>query len=59
MVVGAVPFGIIFGALAVTNGLSPMAAMGMSLLVFAGSSQFVAAGLVGQGAGVLLIVVTT
>lgn len=59
VIVGAIPFGIIFGALAVDAGLSAYATMGMSLLVFAGSSQFVAAGLVGQGAGMLVIVLTT
>jgi len=48
LIIGAVPFGIIFGAIAVTNGLSPTAAMAMSLFVFAGSSQFIAAGLVGS-----------
>lgn len=59
MVVGAVPFGIIFGALAVSAGLSPGMAMAMSLLVFGGASQFVAIGLVTQGVGVLLIILTT
>jgi 4-azaleucine resistance transporter AzlC len=59
MIVGAIPFGVIFGAVAVTSGLSPVAVMAMSLLVFAGSSQFIAAGLVAQGAGVALIVLTT
>ena len=59
VIVGAIPFGIIFGALAVNAGLSVAATLGMSLLVFAGSSQFVAAGLVTQGAGILVIVVTT
>ena len=50
MVLGAIPFGIIFGALAVNAGLSPLSAMGMSLFVFAGSAQFIAAGLVAQNA---------
>lgn len=59
MIVGAFPFGIIFGALAVTNGISPIATLGMSLFVFAGSSQFIAAGLVAQGAGIPVIVLTT
>lgn len=59
LIVGAIPFGIIFGALAISNGLSLMATLGMSLFVFAGSSQFIAAGLVGQGAGILLITFTT
>lgn len=59
MVVGALPFGIIFGATAVTNRISPAGALGMSLFVFAGSAQFIAAGLVGQGASIAIIVFTT
>lgn len=59
VIVGAVPFGIIFGALAINAGLSIYATLAMSVLVFAGSSQFVAAGLVAQGAGLLVIVLTT
>ena len=59
LVVGAIPFGIIFGALAITAGLSVWAVLGLSLIVFAGSAQFVAAGLVSQGAGIALIVLTT
>jgi 4-azaleucine resistance transporter AzlC len=59
LVVGAVPFGIIFGAVAVNSGLSPWATAALSLFVFAGASQFVAAGLVGGGAGLLVIVLTT
>ncbi|MGQ7843875.1 AzlC family ABC transporter permease [Granulosicoccus sp. 3-233] len=59
VVVGAIPFGILFGALAINAGLSIAATLGMSLFVFAGSSQFVAAGLVAQGAGILVIVLTT
>jgi 4-azaleucine resistance transporter AzlC len=59
LVVGAIPFGIIFGALAVASGLSPGGTMGMSLFVFAGSAQFIAAGLVASGVGVGTIVLTT
>ncbi len=59
MIVGAIPFGVLFGALATTAGLSVTATMAMSLFVFAGSSQFVAASLIGQGVGVVVIVVTT
>ena len=43
LALGATPFGIIFGALAINAGLSPAATMGMSLFVFAGSAQFIAA----------------
>ncbi len=59
LLVGAIPFGIIFGALAIASGLSPMASVGMSLFVFAGSAQFVAVGLFTQGTGIALIVLTT
>ncbi|NDJ36384.1 MAG: AzlC family ABC transporter permease [Chloroflexi bacterium] len=56
---GAAPFGAIFGALAVTGGLSPGAALGMSLFVYAGSSQFIAAGLIAESVSLGLIVLTT
>lgn len=59
LIVGAVPFGIIFGAIAVNGGLSPAATLSMSLFVFAGSAQFIAAGLIVQGVGLSLIVLTT
>lgn len=52
-------FAIIFGALAVNSGLSPAAAMGFSIFVFAGSSQFIGSNLVRQGVGIPLIVFTT
>jgi len=57
--VGSIPFGIIFGALAVNRGLSPAAAMGFSLFVYAGSAQFIGSTLVAQGVGIPLIVFTT
>lgn len=59
LIIGAIPFGIIFGVVAVNSGLSPAGAMSMSLFVFAGASQFAAAGLVASGVGTLLIVLTT
>lgn len=59
LVVGAIPFGIIFGALSVNSGLSPGATLAMSAFVFAGSSQFIAAGLVASGTSVLVIILTT
>ncbi|MEM9088361.1 MAG: AzlC family ABC transporter permease [Cyanobacteria bacterium P01_F01_bin.53] len=58
LIVGAIPFGIIFGTLAITNGLSVGATLAMSAFVFAGSSQFIAAGLVAVKTGWLLIVLT-
>ncbi|MEM9945146.1 MAG: AzlC family ABC transporter permease [Cyanobacteria bacterium P01_D01_bin.36] len=59
LVVGAVPFGIIFGTLATNNGLSSLATVAMSAFVFAGSSQFIAAGMIAAKTGWLLIVLTT
>lgn len=61
MIIGAIPFGIIFGALAVTgdNPLTPQATMGMSLFVFAGSAQFIGIGLYSQGIGLAIIIFTT
>jgi 4-azaleucine resistance transporter AzlC len=57
--VGAIPFGFIFGTLAVNSGFSPLGAMGLSLFVFAGSSQFIGATLTGSGAALWVIVFTT
>jgi 4-azaleucine resistance transporter AzlC len=59
LIIGAIPFGIIFGAVAVTSGLSPLAALGMSLFVFAGSAQFMAVGLVAQSTAGIIIILTT
>ncbi len=59
MIVGAIPFGILYGTLGMASGLSWWAVLGMSLFVYAGSSQFVAAGLVTQGVSSVVIVLTT
>ncbi|MBX9456339.1 MAG: AzlC family ABC transporter permease [Rhizobium sp.] len=42
VLVAAMPIGLVFGAVAAAKGLSPLEAMLMSALVFAGGSQFVA-----------------
>lgn len=59
LIVGAIPFGIIFGTLSATAGLSFGATMGMSMFVFAGASQFVCLSLVAAGAAWPMIVLTT
>lgn len=59
LIIGAIPFGIIYGALAITSGITPGGTMGMSMFVFAGSSQFIATGLVAAGTDVLFIILTT
>lgn len=55
ILLGVVPFGLIFGALAINMGLSATAAQAMSSIVFAGSSQFIAAQMIGAGASSLVI----
>ncbi|MBA3010655.1 MAG: AzlC family ABC transporter permease [Proteobacteria bacterium] len=59
LVVGAIPFGIIFGTLGETAGLSFGATMGMSLFVFAGASQFVSLSLLASGTVWPMVVLTT
>ncbi|HEY0844171.1 MAG TPA: AzlC family ABC transporter permease [Noviherbaspirillum sp.] len=59
MLVGAAPFGMIFGALVSAGPLAAWQGQLMSMSVFAGSSQFIAAGLVAGHAGVLVIWLTT
>ena len=59
MLVGAAPFGIIYGTLAVSSGLSVAATLAMSVFVFAGSAQFIAASLIASGTGLAVILVTT
>lgn len=58
ILLGVVPFGLIFGALALSQGISAFAAQGFSLFVFAGSAQFIAAQLVGGRVPVFIIVLT-
>ena len=59
MVVGAAPFGIIFGTLVAAGPLELWHGQLMSLLVFAGSSQLIALGLAAGHAGLLVIWLTT
>src|SRR5512136_1584816 len=59
ILLGVLPFGMIYGVLALQAGLPPVLALAMSSIVFAGSSQFIGTQLMAQGAGGLVIVVTT
>src|SRR2546423_13728593 len=52
-------YGTVFGGLAVQAGLRPLEVWGMSVLVFAGASQFVAVPLLAAGAPAAAIVLTT
>lgn len=59
MIVGILPFGLIYGALASLTGLSLGQALGMSMLVYAGSAQFIAISLLTLGSGAAVILLTT
>ena len=52
-------YGTVFGGLAVQAGLRSIEVLGMSLLVFAGASQFVAVPMIAAGTSPLAIVLTT
>ncbi len=56
---GYIPIGIAFGVLAQKAGLSPLETGLMSLMVFAGSSQFIAISMLSAGAGAVSIIATT
>lgn len=58
ILLGVVPFGLIFGALAISVGIPPLAAQGFSLFVFAGSAQFIAVSLIGEMAPAIVILAT-
>jgi 4-azaleucine resistance transporter AzlC len=55
ILLGVAPFGLLFGALAISAHLSSLAAQAMSSIIFAGSAQFIAAQLVGAGTSGLVI----
>jgi len=59
VVLGVVPFGLAYGALAVQAGLTVGETLLMSLVVFAGASQFMAVGMFASGIGGLTIVAST
>lgn len=59
LVIGAMPFGLAYGVVATQAGLTVAETLLMSLIVFAGASQFMAAVMIGAGAGIPLIVAST
>ncbi|MEZ4639828.1 MAG: AzlC family ABC transporter permease [Caldilineaceae bacterium] len=58
LLIGVVPFGLIYGITAVAAGMPPVMAQAVSAIIFAGSAQFVAAQLIAAGAPGLVIVAT-
>ncbi|HEX4326905.1 MAG TPA: AzlC family ABC transporter permease, partial [Burkholderiales bacterium] len=58
LLLGAAPFGLIYGALAVKAGIAPLLAIAISCIVFAGSAQFMITKLVAATTPGLLIVLS-
>lgn len=58
LVVAAFPFGVVFGAMAHSLGLRFVETLGMSAIVFAGASQFIALALLAAAAVMPVIVLT-
>jgi 4-azaleucine resistance transporter AzlC len=56
---GYIPIGLAFGVIAQKAGLSPVEIALMSILVFAGSSQFIAVSMIASSTDILSIVMTT
>lgn len=55
ILLGVIPFGVIFGALAIHSGLSLFEAQATSSIIFAGSAQFIAVQLLGAGASIAVV----
>lgn len=58
MVPGVIPFGLVTGIMAVEQGFSPVATLGMTLLFYAGSAQMAALQLLRSDAFALVILLT-
>ena len=59
IVLGYVPVGFAYGVLALKAGLPAIPAALMSMIVFAGSAQFIAVGLLAVDAPALTVILTT
>ena len=58
LLLGVAPFGVVAGATAVDAGLSPLQAVGLSVVVFAGAAQLAAIELLGDNAELLVVLAT-
>ena len=56
---GYIPIGLAFGVIAGKAGLGPVETGAMSMIVYAGSAQFIAISMLSAGAAVLPIIITT
>jgi 4-azaleucine resistance transporter AzlC len=59
LLLGVMPYGMIYGVLALKAGLPADVAQAMSCIVFAGSSQLIGTPLIAGGSPVIMIVLTT
>ncbi len=57
IVLGYLPLGFAFGVLAVKSGIPPLIVVMMSVLIYAGSGQFIAASMVGMNAPIITIAI--
>lgn len=58
MTVGLIPFGVVCGVGALAAGASPVAALAMSMIMFSGAAQIIAAQLLSAGAPFAVIVLS-
>ena len=58
IMLGIAPFGLVAGAAAINAGFTPLQAVGLSIVVFAGASQLAVIELFGTNAELLVILVT-
>lgn len=58
ILIGVIPFGMIYGVLALSAGILPFPAQAMSIVIFAGSSQILVTQMVGTAAPWIVIVLT-
>ena len=58
LIIAAIPFGIVYGAMGQSLGLSNWQVMGMSLFLYAGSAQFIAVTLLAAAAAYPVVLLT-
>ena len=59
IMLGYIPIALAYGVLAKQSGLTIMETTSMSVLVFAGASQFMGAAMIGAGTGAIEIIIAT
>ena len=59
LMIGVIPFGLAYGIMGSQAGLTIMEIALMSIVVFAGSAQFMAVGMISQNIGFLFIIFST